>query len=122
MTINEMLTKYNALAARHNEPGLKTWKAKKSDLETKYEELRKSVNAQLQKEQDDYEANGGKKKAKKKTKAEGLSVADIARSMNMNPKVARAKLRRKGLTAQNGRWGLVQKGSAEYKQIRDALK
>jgi hypothetical protein len=51
-----------------------------------------------------------------------LSVADIARDLGMNPKVARAKLRRKGLKANDGRWAHVTPFSEAHRTLVAMLK
>lgn len=66
------------------------------------------------------------KKASKKTKekvngAELVSVADIAREVGMNPKVARAKLRRRGMGSEGGRWMQYVPGSEGHVKVRDIL-
>jgi hypothetical protein len=51
-----------------------------------------------------------------------MTIAQIARAHNINPKVARTKLRRHGRTSNsNGRWPRVRKGSTTYKQIVNLL-
>lgn len=50
-----------------------------------------------------------------------LTVSDVAREHNLDPKVARSKLRRHGFLgthrATEGRWPKVKKGSEEYKAL-----
>lgn len=63
------------------------------------------------------------KEAKRKESAEGmLTVVQIAEAIGMDPKVARAKLRRKGLKSNEGRWSSIKKDSKEHKEIVDLLK
>ena len=63
------------------------------------------------------------KEAKRKESEEGtLSIVEIANSINMDPKVARAKLRRKGLKSNEGRWNRIKKDSKDYRDLIDLLK
>lgn len=50
-----------------------------------------------------------------------LSVSDVAREMGIDPKVARAKLRRMGQAATEGRWAKVKRDSREHKALVAAL-
>lgn len=58
-------------------------------------------------------------KPKKKEKADPnlLSVSDVARNIGMDPKQARAKLRRDGSRAPDGRWPKVRIDSQEYQAL-----
>jgi hypothetical protein len=59
---------------------------------------------------------------KRKTKADNeLTVVDVAKKIGMDPKVARAKLRRKGLKSNEGRWPTFIDGSKEYKEVVEML-
>ena len=107
MTINDLLAQYNAIAPT----SIKAWKGKKADLQAKLEALQSAPK---------------KDKAKSKAKSAKmngaaingtLSVVQIAGELSINPKVARARLRRKGLVATNGRWVSVKRDSAEHKAI-----
>jgi len=56
-------------------------------------------------------------------KADGLlSISDIAKSLNMDPKVARAKLRRNGLSSDDGRWARIKPDSKEHQEIIKTMK
>lgn len=50
-----------------------------------------------------------------------LSVSDIARELEIEPKAARAKLRRVKGKASEGRWPKVKRDSKEYKEIVEIL-
>ena len=57
------------------------------------------------------------------SKADGLiSVSDIARSLGLHPKVARAKLRRNKMSSVDGRWARMKPDSKEHKAIIVLLK
>lgn len=51
-----------------------------------------------------------------------LSISDIARRLKMDPKVARAKMRRHDKGADGGRYARVQEGSQAYQKIVALLK
>lgn len=117
MTTKELLTKHNVLAKRAGRATFKTWKGKKADLQTRVDELVKDelVKAALK-----------TKKAKKDDAGEtainlAMTVADMARALGMHPKVARAKLRRRGFTAQDGRWPRYQPGTEDYEAVMNVL-
>lgn len=58
-----------------------------------------------------------------KAKDDGLmSVADIARKLKIDPKVARAKLRRHKGKPEGGRWPKTHEGSQAYEKIVAILK
>lgn len=49
--------------------------------------------------------------------ANALSVSDIAKELGIEPKVARARLRKDGTRATDGRWPTVVRDSAEHKAL-----
>lgn len=51
-----------------------------------------------------------------------LSVSDIARELNIDPKRARARLRASGRAAAEGRWPLVTRGSEEHVALSTIIK
>lgn len=51
-----------------------------------------------------------------------LSVADVAREMGINPKVARAKLRRHNIRAKDGRHARVMRDTPAYTALVALLK
>jgi len=57
------------------------------------------------------------KEAKAPKDANALSVSDVAREAGIEPKVARARLRKDGTRAPDGRWPMVQRGSEEHKRL-----
>ena len=63
----------------------------------------------------------GKKRGPQPKNDGKLSVSDVAKAMDMDPKVARAKLRRYGQTAVDGRWPRFTPGSKEHKAMIDLL-
>lgn len=64
-----------------------------------------------------------KAKAKTAKKASEPSVVvALCNELKIDPKVGRAKLRRHGVQAPNGRWGDLDKSSATYKKIVSILK
>ncbi len=106
MTTTNLLTQYNLLAKRLEIPTLKSYKGPKAKLQAKVDELASRVK-------------GLKKEAKQDDGK--VSVATLARELGINPKVARAKLRRKGLEAGGVRWSKLTPGSDDYKRIRGIL-
>ena len=66
-----------------------------------------------------------KKVAPKKTAkvaTNTTTVVEIAAKLNINPKVARAKLRRRGMSATDGRWSAVKIDSKDHKKVIEILK
>lgn len=63
--------------------------------------------------------------AKKSKDPNALTVSDVAKEVGIEPKVARARLRRHGFLgstrATDGRWPTVVRGSDEHKALRDLL-
>lgn len=57
------------------------------------------------------------KKAKKEIREGEMSVSDVARECGIEPKVARARLRKDGTRAPDGRWPTVIKGSPEHARL-----
>lgn len=51
-----------------------------------------------------------------------LTVVDVAHSLKLDPKIARAKLRRAGMSATEGRYPTMAKGSRAHTQILAILK
>jgi O6-methylguanine-DNA--protein-cysteine methyltransferase len=82
------------------------------------------------KEADDTKAidDATKKRAKVKEEAKAheagdmLTVSDIARELGIDPKVARAKLRRTGASATEGRWAKIKRDSKEHKDLIKLIK
>lgn len=63
-----------------------------------------------------------KKAAKPAKDPNFLSVSDIARELNIDPKRARARLRASGRAAAEGRWPLVTRGSEEHVALSTIIK
>lgn len=78
-TKNELLNTLNELRAAHGDDEIVKFSKSKSELENVISEYRDSIG-------DDGT----------------MSVADLARELGMSPKIARAKLRRRGIFATNG--------------------
>lgn len=110
MTIASLLGQLNVILEAKGKKPLKSWKESKENLQKR-----------IQKEK--ISTKETKKPAKKSTskKSDGQSVVDIARKLGINPKVARAKLRRAGLSSNNGRWKSMKVGSKEHTQIKTIL-
>lgn len=94
MTATNLLATYNDLVARANEldptlnaKPIKVWKGKKTDLQAKIDSLA-DVCASL--------APSKPKKTKKDAapRADVVTVAELARRTEQNPKIVRARLRR----------------------------
>jgi len=111
MTTNELLTKYNLLASRAGKKPLKAWKDSKAKLQARIDALVPTEQVPS--------------KPAKKPVANGestMSVADVARELGINPKVARAKLRRKGIGATDGRYAKFERDSDQHKTLVATLK
>jgi hypothetical protein len=112
---SELLNKLNVLRAANNKPQLKSWKESRAKLEAAIASLEAStITATLDNEPDDYARvfdepvaiaepqppNDGARKPKPvreimdDIKAGTITLADIARELQLNPKVLRAKMRR----------------------------
>lgn len=151
-TITDMLAEHNELAKKHGKMTLNSWKQDKSKLQSRIDALaeldedddvprKQTVRAKV---------NDGDEPPKKKTtlmqpkpksksvdkanellekeanrKEEvdnNLTIVQIATDIGMDPKVARAKLRRKGYKSNEGRWAKIERDSKEHKEIVEILK
>lgn len=102
-TTKELLEEHNKWADKVGAMKLRTWKASQKNLTDRIEGL--------------------KRQAKEMTpQGEYLTISQIAASISMDPKVARAKLRRKGMGANEGRWPTFKKDSDEHADIVKLLK
>lgn len=63
-----------------------------------------------------------KKATTPKAATNTTTVVEIAAKLNINPKVARAKLRRRGMTSADGRWNAVKIDSKDHKKMIEILK
>lgn len=149
MTIKQMLNRYNELASQTGKRPLKVWKDKKDKLQARIDELEQLIN-KSERLPDDYplvhvinapfkdarkariaERAKQMRKQSKKPKHNGkkvkvaddgrISVADVARDLGINPKVARAKLRRRGMQSADGRWPKFERDSETHKEYVAAL-
>jgi DNA repair ATPase RecN len=123
--VKELLEQYNSLAKKHGKTTFNTWKQPKDKLEARIKDLQKAEGKSIKTEkpvdkvaEKMIEAEA----ARKVNKDNQLTVVDIAIEIGMNPKVARAKLRRANLHSNEGRWPTYKKGSAEHKDIIALLK
>ncbi len=107
-TSTELLTIYNELAPQSGHKTLKSWSGSKKSLQERIDALTKVRPEPAPADGDDDDGM--------------ISVADVARELKINPKVARAKLRRRGQTSSDGRWGRFMRGSPDHKAIVKVLK
>jgi len=123
-TITEMLDEHNKLAKKLGKLTLSSWKQDKGKLQSRIDALSSEVTPVDKKPKftkKDEEAI--EKVAKKKVQDDNmLSVADVAEEIGMNPKVARAKLRRKGKKSNEGRWEMMKRNSDAHKDLIVFLK
>lgn len=146
-TINDMVKEYNALAKRTGDPQLNSWKQDKEKLQSRINKLKSRVGGVLSgrinaskpnqsnpprskpssknplpsiKEKIDKANELIEKEAKRVSDL--ISVVDVAQDLNIDPKVARAKLRRRGLKANEGRWPTFKRDSVEHKDFIKLLK
>lgn len=125
-TIAELLVTHNELALKAGRTPLKVWKGSKEKLQERIEVLDPRDNpitveslTAIKKLEDKLIEKAIKQKEESDNT---LSISQIAKEVGLNPKVARAKLRRKGRIANEGRWPTVTKGSEEHKELINILK
>lgn len=123
-TLNEL----NALRTANSMKPLKSWKESKAKLDAAIKKLSASSSTTTQLKAS-VEAVASKPVAKKpaakaeakKPAKDGTSISTIAAELGIDPKVARAKLRRAfgdaDGTGSNGRWVFTQAKIAEIKKI-----
>ena len=132
-TINQMIQEYNTLAKRTGEAPLNSWKQDKLKLQSRIDRLKNNI--QPKKLPIEAAAPMTFKPKRPLSKADELiekevarasdytiTVVDVAEEHNIDPKVARAKLRRKGLKSNEGRWPRFKRDSAEHKDMIKLLK
>lgn len=106
----ELLAQYNKLAEKAGKPKL-----------TKVEPAEKlqARIARMKAADKPKKSMTLKEHAEKKPEpdADLITVVDVANAMNMDPKVARAKLRRAGQKANEGRWPSFKRGSTEHNKF-----
>jgi len=123
------LATLNILRAKHDMKPLKAWKESKAKLEAACAKLAKVAsvtdlppNKELAKPAKEATKKPVKTKPAAKAKVEGVSVSTIAKDLGIDPKVARAKLRRSfgdaDGTGSNGRWVFT---DAKVKEIKAIL-
>lgn len=123
MTITALLKTHNELAKAQGKMGLKDWKGPKDKLQERIDNLKKNETKKaIDKKprvtaKDIAEKMIEKEQKRKETADDMLTIVQVAEGINMDPKVARAKLRRKGKHANEGRWPLVKKNSVEHKEL-----
>lgn len=134
-TINEMVQEHNALAKKLNKPTLSSWKQDKIKLQERIDRLsclsgpsmpenKKSatINKPLPKSSNVDKANELLEKEAKRVADNTITVVDVAEELNIDPKVARAKLRRKGMKSNEGRWPRFKRNSDEHKDFIKLLR
>lgn len=116
----DLLITLNTLREQNGQVPLKSWKSSRAKLE---EAIAKLTPAETPAPKAKKAKKAKVAKADAPTKSsDDLSVADIARELGINPKVARAKLRRHKMQSADGRWPTVRRNSKDYKKIVDVLK
>lgn len=110
-TLNEL----NALREYAGMKPLKVWKASKAALQAAIDKLQSTAVTAMQTET--VKAIEAPVNVKRKT--EGVSISEIAKSLGMNDKVARAKLRRRtDVPRLEGKaWSFAEKDVAKVKEI-----
>lgn len=113
------LTELNTLRVAKGMKPLKAWKESKAKLDAAITKLSGTDAAPAKKTATTKAVKPAK--AAKKTPVEGVSVSTIAAELGIDPKVARAKLRRAfgdaDGTGSNGRWVFTKAKIAEIKEI-----
>lgn len=121
--VKQLLEEYNTLAKKQGKTTFKDWKQPKEKLEVRIKELQKADGKSVKTEPKKVADKLIEKEAARKEKNDNeLTIVDIAEEINMNPKVARAKLRRANLHSNEGRWPKIKKGSSEHKDMIALLK
>lgn len=99
MTTAELLAKLNSLRANANKPPLKAWKESRAKLEAAVAALTPAMPAEVITAAEEPAANVAASvpkasKAVRPGNAFTVTLANIARELNLQPKIARAKMRR----------------------------
>lgn len=134
MTIQNLLNEHNELAKKHGKLTLSSWKQSKDKLIGRINALKeldasttKRIPANKPNESAKPRSNPTadkliEKEAKRKEEADNmLTIVQVAAELNINPKVARAKLRRKKFHSNEGRWPAVKRDSREHKELIEVL-
>lgn len=101
----DLMTEYNKLAVKAGLPKL-TKPESAEKLKARIERLKAKTSTPKK--------TLTETKKPEDKKADEITVVDVAADMNMDPKVARAKLRRAGKKANEGRWPTFKRGSTEH--------
>lgn len=127
-----MVQEHNALAKKLNKPILSSWKQDKGKLQERIDRLQSQVGTEpkkstssvklLPKSSSVDKANQLLEKEAKRVEDNLITVVDVAEEMNIDPKVARAKLRRKGMKSNEGRWPRFKRNSDEHKDFIKLLR
>lgn len=121
--VKQLLEEHNQLAKAHGKMVLNTWKQPKEKLVSRIEALRKLGAVPGVTKHKVLADKLIEKEATRKVKDESLlNVSKVAEEEGVNPKVARAKLRRMGRHANEGRWPTFTRNSAEHKELIALLK
>ncbi len=118
MTTKQLTKKHNIIATSVGAKTIKTWKDSKAKLQARIDKLLAAIEKKAP----------AKKTPEKKTKSEGgMSLADLARELSINPKVARAKIRRQkslplNVNDENGRWKAFDRDGDVHKALVTILK
>lgn len=142
LPIAHLLKELNELRVELGKKPLSAWKSSRAKLVETIDQLDEEImnrdpsessTMPPAKKQAAKKKAAAKKKPAKKKKPTGkkrgpqpkndglLSVSDIARELGIDPKVARAKLRRHGQKATEGRWPRVKPNSKEHKSMIDLM-
>ncbi len=132
-----LLEEHNRYAKKIGANPLKSWKGSRVDLAERVDGMKRQAD-ELDgtktgriKSNKPNSANTPKSKAdslieteakRKKEVDDLITVADVAAELKINPKVARAKLRRAGKNSNEGRWPTFKRNSAEHKDLIEFLK
>ena len=120
-TLNEL----NALRTAAGMKPLKVWKASKAALQTAIDKLQETTAETAEREFHEADqvvpktAEAPVNVKRKALNASGVSISEIAKSLGMNDKVARAKLRRRtDVPRLEGKaWSFAEKDVAKVKEI-----
>lgn len=121
MKLSQIIDRYNELTEQLGEPAIKEWKGKRVDLENEIEALELRVKAK-QATAKKAEKIEPAKKTEPATEKTLISVAELARELQIDPKLARAKLRRKGYKSSEGHWPVMERGGKLFNEIKGILK
>lgn len=114
----KLLDEHNELARATGKMPLKVWKQSQEKLKGRISELRKLAGKDHKPATKKIVDKMIEKEAARKVANDNIiTVASVAKELGMNPKVARAKLRRAGMKANEGRWAPMKKNGPEHKDL-----